>query len=629
MLAQEQDNKEHVIVYASRSLRQGVMRYPAHKLEFKALHWAATQKFKDYVYGQKVTAVTDSNPLTYVLRSAKLDAHGQRWVNDLAQCDLEIAYRPGKANDNADGLSRITRENVRQILDKTSSTQSHVSADEHSSYVVRVEVMRPMVDSTNRSSRDSTHIPNDPAISLPSEISLKDIHEAQQKEEVICKVQQWILKGHKPTRRQCDMQPKQVRKLLRKWGQLTIVQDVVMFQPAESGAPLVPVLPRCYRRRVLQGVHDEMGHFGYERTLDLAKSRFYWSGMPLDIKRHIHRCKRCTLRKTAEPKARAPLVSIRTSRPLELVCLDFLSLETSMGGIENILVITDHFTRHAQAFPTRDQTASTVAQTLWKRYIVHYGIPERLHSDQGKCFESAVIQELCKLLGMAKSRTSPYHPQGNGMTERFNSTLLNMLGTLQPSLKGNWKDHVETLTHAYNCTKHSSTGFSPFYLMFVRAPRIPADLILDRDGPTDDNVEEVGYVARLRVALQEAYQRANHNAEEARRKQKGKHDKRAREVLFSKGDMVLVANKSLRGPHKIADKWEESPYTVVSKLHESPVYVVKHNKTGRERTLHQDLLTPCTFPTSESDGPVSNEDNGGEADDDSTSISSDESLISL
>ena len=126
------------------------------------------------------------------------------------------------------------------------------------------------------------------------------------------------------------------------------------------------------------------------------------------------------------------LVSIRTTSPLQLVYMDYLTLEPSTGGQQNILIITDHFTRYAQAIPARNQTARTTAEVLFNNYIVHYGILERLHSDQGANFESKVIEELCRMTGITKSRTTSYHPHGNGMCERFNRTLLKMLGTLDP-----------------------------------------------------------------------------------------------------------------------------------------------------------------------------------------------------
>ena len=149
-----------------------------------------------------------------------------------------------------------------------------------------------------------------------------------------------------------------------------------------------------------------------------------------EVDQWIRQCERCTRRKVPPLAQRVvPLVTIETSYPMELVCLDFLTLEESKGGYGNILVITDHFTRYSQAIATRDQTAKTVARVLYDNFLVHYGFPTRLHSDQGRDFEANIIKQLGRVTGIEKSRTTPYHPMGNGMVERFNQTLLNMLGT--------------------------------------------------------------------------------------------------------------------------------------------------------------------------------------------------------
>ena len=125
--------------------------------------------------------------------------------------------------------------------------------------------------------------------------------------------------------------------------------------------------------------------------------------------------------------------------------------------------MTDHFTRYAQAFPTRNQLAKTTAKIIFENFVVHYGFPARIYSDQGRNFESSLIKELCSLACVHKSWTTPYHPMGNGMVERFNQTLLKMLGTLEDHQKQDWKSYVAPLVHAYNATLHDSTGFSPFF----------------------------------------------------------------------------------------------------------------------------------------------------------------------
>ena len=186
------------------------------------------------------------------------------------------------------------------------------------------------------------------------------------------------------------------------------------------------VLPSQFKEIVLKLLHDDAGHQGRDRTLSLVCSRFFRPGLEYDVEYKVKNCHRCILRKTV-PKPSAELVNIVSHQPMELVYIDFLSLERSKGGHENILVITDHLSRYAQAFPTRNQLAKTTAKVLFENFIVHYGFPARFHSDQRRNFESSLIKELCKLAGVEKSRTTPYHAMGNGMVERFNHTLLNIV----------------------------------------------------------------------------------------------------------------------------------------------------------------------------------------------------------
>ena len=132
------------------------------------------------------------------------------------------------------------------------------------------------------------------------------------------------------------------------------------------------VLPYSYREFVFKQLHDNVGHQGQDRTLSLVRSRFFWPGFESDVEKKVKMCERC-IKGITFPKTSMELVNIVSSEPMELVCIGFLSLERSKGGFENILVITDHFTRYAQAFPTRNQLAKTIARILFDNFIVHYG----------------------------------------------------------------------------------------------------------------------------------------------------------------------------------------------------------------------------------------------------------------
>ena len=198
--------------------------------------------------------------------------------------------------------------------------------------------------------------------------------------------------------------------------------------------------------------------------------------MAAQVKEHVRKCHPCLAFKARQPKAL--LKNIVATHPLELVHLDYLCLEPGKGLEENVLVVTDHFTRYAQAYVTRTQTGQMTAKTLWDKFIVHYGLPEKILMDQGQNFKGQLVADLCELMGTRKVQTNPHHLQTNSQCERFNSTLINMLGTLPKVKKSEWKNHIGALVHVYNCTWNSASGFSPYFLMFGRQPYLPVNVML-------------------------------------------------------------------------------------------------------------------------------------------------------
>ena len=624
-LYQEQQGQKRVVAYASRGLSRCETRYPAHKLEFLALKWAVTEKFQDYLYGSPFLAVTDSNPLTYILTSAKLDAASYRWLADLSTFDFQLQYRAGRQNQDADGLSR--RPHGRLPDDASSQkeleriqqfTKRHLLKSEHANLnesTIKAICEKHLVHEVINNHAGETSPSNALVVSLahhpkaiPESFEEEDqlgglpviplltpaeMRDKQRADTCICEVLKQMESGEKP--------PPSLRKelpelhlLLRELNRLEVL-DGVLYRKRQEGAQTHHqlVLPEDLRPLVLKSLHDDMGHMGVERTLDLARKRFYWPKMSAEVETKIKTCDRCIRRKVLPEKA-APLVNITATRPLELVCMDFLTLEPDSSNTKDILVITDHFTKYAVAIPTSNQKARTVAKCLWDHFIVHYGIPERLHSDQGPDFESRTIKELCELAGIRKIRTTPYHPRGNPV-ERFNRTLLNMLGTLENQKKSHWREYVKPLVHAYNCTRNEVTGFTPYELMFGRQPRLPVDLAFGL--PVNHQPgSHSQYVRNLKSQLEASYRVAMENAKKTADRNKARFDKHVVDSTLKEGDRVLVKNVRLRGKHKLADRWESDIYVVVKQSGNVPVYVVRpETKDGPLRTLHRDLLLPCGF----------------------------------
>ena len=184
-----------------------------------------------------------------------------------------------------------------------------------------------------------------------------------------------------------------------------------------------------------------MGHLGADRVTDLARERFYWPHMKNDIAHYVTKVCICLKSKNPAQATREPLHPITTTAPFEMVSIDYLHLEISVGRYQYILVVMDHFTQNALAYATRDKSAYK-SDKIYNDFILRYGFPEKLHHDQGAEFENKLFCNLEKLSEIKHSRTSPYHPEGNGQVKRFNRTLLSMLRTLLEKFKSRWRDHL-------------------------------------------------------------------------------------------------------------------------------------------------------------------------------------------
>ena len=253
-----------------------------------------------------------------------------------------------------------------------------------------------------------------------------------------------------------------------------------------------------------------MGHLGMDRMLLLLHDRVYWPGMAKDVREHIRSCDRCEHFK--DWSEREEIEQMEAQYPIEMVHVDFLMI----GGKKdpwkdiNILVVTDHFARYAQAYVTTSQTAVMVARVLFTQFFTQYGWPTKSITDQGPQFEGKLFQKLTEEAKIRKIRTTPYHPQGNAQCERFNQTLLGMLGTMPPNDKKEWQEWVSAMTHAYNCTVSKTTGFAPYYLMFGRGPKIPIDFELNLPS-TWEEVTLRTYVNGLKQILEWAFNKAQEN----------------------------------------------------------------------------------------------------------------------
>lgn len=314
-----------------------------------------------------------------------------------------------------------------------------------------------------------------------------------------------------------------------------------------------------------------MGHQGVDRTADLIRTRCYWPDMYKDIQEWCQK----------------------------IVAIDYTVLEPA-DGKENILVMTDVFTKYTWAAPTKNQSAATTARTLVREWFMRYGVPLRIDSDQGRNFESGLIRELCRIHGIQKTRTTPYRLQGNGQCERFNGSLHDLLRTLPREKKRHWPEHLPEVLYAYNATPHSSTGYSPFYLMFGRDPRLPviASLGLGAEETTRDSVVMDEWLSSHQSSLSEAHDKAGKRLEQEADARKQVFERKARDDAFTIGQSVLIRNRGFKSRHKIQDNWGMDVYKVVNRLGpEKSVYTVEAaDYSGPQCCVNRAEMRACPLP---------------------------------
>ena len=556
---------------ASRALKLSEKNYPVYKLEFLALKWAVVDKFNFYLYGSTFKVYTDNNPLTYIHRSLKVDAVTQRWLSALGDYDFSVHYKPGNTNTDADILSRL-----HEIPDEIVEDARELS-----------EVPHPLVEFVDVS-----------AISLEADVSAINTKISpvewkthQTSDPELCRVIQ-ILKDD--TKCSPVDFPKSYRKLFFVKNQLMFNKDDVLCKRAlfDGVEHLLVVLPKSKLPMVLRLLHDESGHMGTDRVAKFFQRRFFLPGYSRRIDDYIMSCKQCVLKKSPVVK-QGELGEVVAFRPFQTLSMDYLALDIDRSGYGHVLIVTDVFTKYAFAIPTKNETATTVAKVLMGIFNT-FGLPERLLSDRGRNFESQVIEQLCTLLGVNKVFTCPYSPRSDAICERFNRTLISMVGTLSEEKRSNWSKYLGHMCNIYNSV-HSSTGFAPFEMIFGRKSRLPVDIMLGTNPVETEYSSLRQYVDSLKTRLEFAFKVAQQSSDFSHLINKYKYDQRIRASQIKPGDKVLVRNVGVRGMHKLSPTWKPEIYEVVRQvLQNKRVYELKNLSYPRQnnRILHIDMLKP-------------------------------------
>ena len=370
MLSQlDDEGREQVIGYASRLLTKPERQYCVTRRELLAVV-TFIQHYRPYLVCRRFTLRTDHGSLTWLRNFKEPEGQLARWLERLQELDFEVVHRRGTAHRNADSLSRLPCQQCGRNNHDTSTT-------------AEVAVL---------------------ALQLPPAQARDSLQQSQLADPTLAPILRGKESGTRPGPESFATRSKAVRRLLQIWDQLVVHQGALCrrLKPM-GGSPerLQTVIPEVLQEEVIKDLHEGAvgGHLGIDKTLGRLKERFYWPGHHDHVRDWCRKCVACAQRKSPTTSPRAPLKPIITSYPLQMVATDILGpFPESPSRNSYIIVVAVYFTRYTEAYPIPNQEATTVARKLVDEFFLRFSLPDQLHSDQGRNFESAVISEVCKLL---------------------------------------------------------------------------------------------------------------------------------------------------------------------------------------------------------------------------------------
>ena len=503
VLLQKQDGEERVIAYGSRKMSKSEKNYGVTKKELLSVV-VFVRHFHSYLVGKHFSLRSDHASLQWLMHFKNPTGVLARWLETLGQYSFDITYKPGRENTAADALSRRP-EPTADVATQTEGEES-------------VRLIHCL------------------------EWFLSFIKKEQQSDAAIAEITAYLSRDEKPHKRQLQRS----LSYLSQWGKLRLLGGVLYRvyrrRPFDEDQ-LQVVVPESLVQEVLTSMHSgpSGGHFAADKLAAQVKLRMWWPSVVTDVQEFCDRCDRCESRNPPIPAPRASLGQLSASRPLEVVGMDILSgLPRTINGNKHLLVLIDHFSRWCEVYPLKDLTALSVAKVLVNEFVSRFGVPTRIHSDQGGCFVGEVLNKTCELLGIERSRISSFHPMGNGMVERMNRTLLAMLSKyLETGEHDKWDEHLPLLMLGYRSQVHRSLGFSPYELMFGRQAKLPAEAHWDR--PTENRSKTLAeYLDNLQSGLQKMHAEALKNANASHGKNKVMYENKINQFTCAPGDRVLL-----------------------------------------------------------------------------------------
>ena len=577
VLSQVQEGKERVIAYYSKTLAPPERNYCVTRRELLAVV-KAMKHFRPYLYGTKFKLRTDHASLRWLCRRHEPSAQVARWLEIMSAFSYDLEHRAGKLHGNADGLSRQTAcldcKQCAAIEQRDGGpSRAEIEAElQATDQVVKVQAQDPVAKDQSTGGH------------------------------AVARIYASVQTGEPLTAEELQLGGTELKRLYARKDALRIRPDGVMEIRLIINQKVrwCVVCPYAIRKTVIWETHG-LAHAGMNRTVARLQLTWYWPGMVADVRRILKTCEVCQVAKPGGNKPPGSRQRLYAGRPWQKVAIDLVGpLPRTKQGNQWILVLTDHFTRWQDALPLPDATAPTVATTLDERVFCYFGLPEQIHSDLGKQFQSQLMMELCALWQVDQTHTTPYHPQANGVVERGNRVLGDALrALLLERSQEDWDLVLPQLLRAFRGTPQSGTGETANLLMLGRELRLP-DLLMNNPPPVEYQAQ-AEYTQDLIERLEETHELLRQQQMDVRQEDSEEPP------LFQSGDLVLMQNVRRRKGEapKLQPKFV-GPYEVVEAYRNHTYLLERLGQATVQNECRLKLYRPCIEKAGQAPGMLEN-----------------------
>ena len=591
VLQQDVDGHLHNLYYHSQVLTPCERKYSTIEKEALAIYKCIV-RMRPLLLGRQLTIMTDHCPLCHIMTKTVNNSRVNRIAILIQEYNIDkVIHIKGRHNCLPDYLSRYPRELDDELFDVEyglNATNEPTSVAPSLKNLIATMTLRPRNHRGLFESRSRSDNPNELSTTT------LDCHSNTRSPPITAATKTFSV-NHFDVAQLKDQQQNDlfIQESIRALGSTHppasfVIRNDLLYKlilPFRSSKIKIEVIcvPRSLIHPLLQACHDNPmsgGHFATDRTYDKLRRHYWWPDMKTSIKRYIQSCSLCQQYNISRQKKPGRLRSAPPPEgPFQVIGIDYCGpLQRTPRENRYVLIITDYFSRHIVAIPLPDCSAETTAEALFNEYFCKFGIPSLIVSDQGSHFRNSLLDNMRLLIGFNHVFSTPYHPQTNGIVERFNSTFIPQISKLNNSEHNNWDEYLQAVVFAYNSGTHKTTKYSPYELLYGRPPRLPFHskaAHFSFPHPHD-------YFEQLKKTLKLYHQTARSNIIQQQRRNQTYYDQNRTDPSYQLGDRVITRVHGSRG--KLDPIFSPSPKIVIQLSH--PTYIVRDEQTNITSRVH-------------------------------------------